>query len=750
MQSEHTPDAAETRDTPDRHGLLALAIYLTFSLAVFGRPLLGHFRDTYIGISSDPSVSMWYFVWWPHALVHRLDPFFTDLIWAPSVVNLAWTTAIPLPSFVAWPLTASLGPIVAYNVWCLITMPLAGWAAFMLCRHTCRAWWPSLLGGYIFGFSAYMLGQQTCGHLSLTIVFLVPLAVLLVTRAIEGELAPGRLLIALAALLVAQFLIFIEIFATMTAMGAMALLLGWSFAPSDTGKRIVKVLLPIAGAYAATMVIVGPYLYYLFVFGSPHGQIYPLHEYSSDLLNFVVPAPTNALGTILLIDRLAAPFTTVSIAEVDAYLGLPLMLLAAAYAWRHWREPTGKLLVDLLIVICVLAIGPLLHFRGAALSEAPGKILTMMPLLDKALPARFMMYSFLLLAIIASRWFAENQFAPAVKVVLAAIIVISTLPNLSGHYWTRPDDSPAFFTTGLHQQYLAPHENVLILPFGIRGASMLWQAETGMYFRMVGGYTATTPPEFRDWPIVDTFFAAAYLPDAGAQLDAFMARHAVSTIVVADDDPDAPAWHSLASACCATHQSVGGVTVYRVAPDALKPYASATAAEMRLRADSVLFDTLVLAADRWLAEGNSLASLTPREAQRKGLIPASWRTGPTAAGWSIQENGVTDPKRRYYLGAWLGPMADGHVSVGVYGSYAALDSIVSRYRQRAVRIYFPYPSSLGVAGADARVREMHGLMVFEFDREQFAAAAAEVRASASTTDAGIGAPAPASGAKMGQ
>jgi hypothetical protein len=191
-----------------------------------------------------------------------VSPFITDLIWAPNGINLAWTTAIPLPSFVAWPLTASLGPIVAYNVWCLITMPLAGWAAFMLCRHTCRAWWPSLLGGYIFGFSAYMLGQQTCGHLSLTIVFLVPLAVLLVTRAIEGELAPGRLLIALAALLVAQFLIFIEIFATMTAMGAMALLLGWSFAPSDTGKRIVKVLLPIAGAYAATMVIVGPYLYY--------------------------------------------------------------------------------------------------------------------------------------------------------------------------------------------------------------------------------------------------------------------------------------------------------------------------------------------------------------------------------------------------------------------------------------------------------------------------------------------------------
>ena len=90
MPGEPTPYAAERDHEGDRHGLLAFSIYLTFSLLVFGRPLLGHFRDTYIGRGSDPSVSMWYFVWWPYALVHRLDPFFTDLIWAPNGVNLAW------------------------------------------------------------------------------------------------------------------------------------------------------------------------------------------------------------------------------------------------------------------------------------------------------------------------------------------------------------------------------------------------------------------------------------------------------------------------------------------------------------------------------------------------------------------------------------------------------------------------------------------------------------------------------------
>lgn len=731
MSGESAPKAAKPLRTRDRYGLLALSIYLALSLLFFGRPLLGHFRDTYIGSGSDPTQWMWFFVWWPYALVHRLDPFFTDLIWAPEGINLAWTTAIPLPSFVCWPLTASVGPIAAYNVLCLITLPVDAWAAFMLCRYTCRAWWPSLLGGYIFGFSAYMLGQQTC-HLNLTMVFLVPLAVLLVTRAIEGELAPRRLVAALASLLVAQFLISIEVFATMTAMGGMALLLGWSFAPPDARKRIVKALLPIAAAYAATMAIVGPYLYYLFGFGSPHGQIYSLHEYSSDLLNFVVPAPTNALGTIPFVDRLAAPFATISIAEVDAYVGLPLILLVAAYAWRHWREPTGKLLVDSLIVICVLAMGPLLHFRGAVLGEAPGKIVAMMPALDKAIPARFMMYAFLVLAIIVSLWFAKNQFASAVKIALAAIVVVSTLPNLSGDYWTSSDDSPSFFTTTLHRQYLAPGENVLILPFGIRGSSMLWQAETGMYFRMVGGYTGTTPPEFHQWPIVDAFFNAAYLPDAGAQLSAFMAHHAVNTVVVADNDPNAQAWGKLASACCMRNQSVGGVTLYRVAPEALKAYTSVTALEMSRRAASVLFDTLMLAADRLLSDGDSLASLTPLEAQRKGLLPASWLTGPTAQGWSIQENPVTDPGGRYRLGVWLGPMGDEHASVGVYGSYAALEPIIDRCRDKAVGVYFPYPKRLDASRADDHLADRHGLMVIEFDREQLVAVAAQVRAPAPT------------------
>ena len=69
MPEEPSPNDTAPYHSGDRHGLLALSIYLTLSLVFFGRPLIGHFRDTYIGTGPDPSIAMWSFVWWPYALV---------------------------------------------------------------------------------------------------------------------------------------------------------------------------------------------------------------------------------------------------------------------------------------------------------------------------------------------------------------------------------------------------------------------------------------------------------------------------------------------------------------------------------------------------------------------------------------------------------------------------------------------------------------------------------------------------------
>jgi len=729
MPQEHLPHATEARPPNDRFGLLPLTIYLTVWALIFGRPLFGHFRDTYIGMGNDASVSMWFFVWWPYALFHRLNPLMTDLLWAPDGINLAWTTTIPLPSFAVWPVTAIAGPIAAFNALTLAALPLSAWSAFILCRYLSHRWWPALLGGYMFGFSAYMLGQQSCAHLSLTLTFIVPLAVLMTVCAIACEITPAKFALAMTALLAAQFFISIEIFATMTAAGAMALFLGWSFAPLECGRRILRTITPLAIAYAATAVIIGPYVYVMFAFGAPRGPIWSPEAYSADLLNFIVPAPTNQLGATPVIDRLAAPFCTYSIGEVNAYVGLPLVILTAVYAWRHWREPTGKLLVDSLAVICVMAMGPLLHFRGEVLCGMPGKILPLIPALGKALPARLMLYAFLALAIIVSLWFANDLSSHAARIAFAAAIVIFTIPNKTASYWAHRDDSPAFFT-GAQYQNLGRGENVLVLPFGIRGNSMLWQAETRMFFRMTDGYTGPLPQEFRNWPVVESFLNPIYLPDRGAQLTAFMARHRVSIIIVADSDPDAQAWHTLASSCCTAIFTGGGVTIYRADSNTIERNANLTSREMGQQASFALFDALVIAADRWLAAGNALDHLNPVEAQQHNLLDSSWLTGPIHSGWSIRENSVADSRGRYNYGAWLGAIPDDKVGVGVYGSFDSLQPILHRYRQDAERIYFPYPHELKPEFAD-KVADQRGLMVLEFTREQIAAASARARSFAS-------------------
>lgn len=74
---------------------------------------------------------------------------------------------------------------------------------------------------------------------------------------------------------------------------------------------------------------------------------------------------------------------------------------------------------------------------------------------------------------------------------------------------------------------------------------MLWQAQTGMYFRMAGGWTGPMPEEFARWPIANAPMNTPYVPDARTQLMAFLVNHDVSTVIVSDDDPDGPTWRSL-------------------------------------------------------------------------------------------------------------------------------------------------------------------------------------------------------------
>lgn len=58
-------------------------------------------------------------------------------------------------------MTTTAGPVVAYNILALLAPALAAWGCFMLCRGLTGEFRPALAGGYVFGFSTYVLAVSS-------------------------------------------------------------------------------------------------------------------------------------------------------------------------------------------------------------------------------------------------------------------------------------------------------------------------------------------------------------------------------------------------------------------------------------------------------------------------------------------------------------------------------------------------------------------------------------------------------------
>jgi len=197
-----------------------------------------------------------------YAISHHLNPFLTTAVWAPSGVNLAWATDFPLATLLLYPITRLYGPIVSCNILHLIAPPLAGWSVFVLCRYLVPRFWPAWFGGCLFAFSPYMLTGMVDG-VFLMLVFPLPLAVWATLRRVADELKAQRFVAILTLLLVVQFLISPEIYASAAFFGAIVLALAFRMAPAEEQAPLLSVGVWIILSYALSAMLLLPYLYYM-------------------------------------------------------------------------------------------------------------------------------------------------------------------------------------------------------------------------------------------------------------------------------------------------------------------------------------------------------------------------------------------------------------------------------------------------------------------------------------------------------
>jgi hypothetical protein len=531
-----------------RRSLLVLAGYTALSFLYFGLPLLPHPGRYVLGTGADPDIFVWSFAWWPHAILDGQNPFVTHAVWAPDGINLAWVTSVPGLALPFAPLTLAFGPVVAYNVCSLLLPALAAWTGFLLCREATRSFWPAVVGGYLFGFSSYMLGQLL-GHLHMSSVFLVPLAALYVLRFVRGELAPRGLAWRLGVLLAFQLLLSTEVALTLTLALVVSVLLAYAFLPGER-LRLRALPPPVAGGYLLGALLASPLLWFA-LSDFEHDALTVPAFYSADVANLVVP--TRLVGLRGGID-LAQHFPG-NPAEQGAYLGLPVLLVLAWFAVRR-RDRVARLLLALAGAAFLLMLGNALWIGGHRIVTLPWRWASELPLLNNVLPVRFALFLSLVAAVVVALWARDAPRRAALP--LCALAVAFLVPAAWDVPWKLHPDRPAFFADRhLLEACLPEGENELVFPFGSREHSMLWQAESGFRFRIAGGYLRPDVPPTFDFQAIRDVVSGAADPSLDEILEVARAKGVARILSL--ERYQHPSWDELQP--LAPVQLLGGVMV---------------------------------------------------------------------------------------------------------------------------------------------------------------------------------------------
>ncbi len=533
--------------------------YLVIGLVAYW-PVLPGISNRLFGQGADYALSAWFIGWVPHAITHGLNPFFTNSMFVPTGVNLAQNTESPLLGLIGAPLTEAFSPLVSTNVLMVLAMPVSASAAFVVLRKW-NVWLPgAALGGLVYGFSAYMIGQGA-SHLIFTFVPIPPFIALTIVSILRGRGSPWRLGVQLGLLVVAQYFISQEVLvdvAILTFAGLVCVALRYPRRIQEIGGAMVRpvgVALPIIAALLA-------YPVWMLTAGPQHSTtlVYPLkNPFTNDLLSFLVPGPLQkvSLGMRSLGNQLMAgpnPARVFSAAvgnnpvEFDGYIGVVVLVLAGFLVWRSRYSPRMQLASLLFLVAAILSLGPYLVIDAHSTHlPLPFLLLAHVPLVGNALPSRFSLEVFGCLAAIIAfglddmhqdrprpKWLTSRVFAGA----LVAALVVTQLPQWP--YSTNQVLPPLPIST--NQELALPTALRAAIPAGdpvtltypyvnyLTPQPMEWQMDSGYPFRLLGGYAHGTnqngdsvttpslmnPPDLQQFLIAQIFLSVLRFRSPGA------------------------------------------------------------------------------------------------------------------------------------------------------------------------------------------------------------------------------------------
>lgn len=478
--------------------LLSFFAFLVLGI-MYTYPAIAHFHSAVIGDGGDSPGMLWQLAWvrgWLEG-VHPL--YYTHAVLFPFGANLAWSAldlplTIPGAAFIPW-----FGLVGTYNILVWVALALNAWTASLLCYRITRNFFASIIGGAVFGFSAYTLGQ-TLSHLNLVTSFGLPLVVIAWLQIADSPLPTRRNILRNGIFL--GFAVAVATYSTYDyGIYALELLLLLLLLTKKWSGSQWKSLFTAAITF---LVIMAPTLAALLIGQgavAPAGKFLPgLHTpFVVDLFGYFSPSPINTiLGSRVWS---GIPFTlSPNFGEGPPFLGY-LPLISLGYQWWKRRLALSKPWFIVMWVFAVLSLGPLLHINGVASGVLlPEWVLQAIPFINVTLPSRFAVIVMLMAAIISAQAL-ENFFSTldsglarsVAASIGVALIVVST--------WTAPYVITVFKKSALDNVLASRGGVVLEVPvvvpwtgIGVGPTGYLFdQAAERMRYTLVEGYESRLP-----------------------------------------------------------------------------------------------------------------------------------------------------------------------------------------------------------------------------------------------------------------
>jgi hypothetical protein len=213
-------------------------------------------------------------------------------------------------------------------------------------------------------------------------------------------------------------------------------------------------------------------------------------------------------------------------------------VLVILLAVSGWSSRLIRFLTCLLAFIIIASLGPELYVAGHPVVGLPWGSVWKLPILRNAYPSRLMLFAFGVLAVATAIWLAGPAKRVWARWPLALLVVAFVALDTPTFGVNQHTSIPAFISTGQYRRDLA-HGEIVVVVSRVGNAGMLWQAETGYYYKLAGGYINQSLSRRTDLPTAVQALSHA-TPASVAAFESYIRHARVGAILL--DAGHEPAW----------------------------------------------------------------------------------------------------------------------------------------------------------------------------------------------------------------